>query len=178
MRKVCDLGEGTVQNALAQAVWNAYLNDRALFGEGVKSERAIVFQVGRYLAQSVDAWPGSWVVDAEYGRWYPEQGSVARKVLDGHSAIPDLIIHERGTKRNLLVVEAKVHPVDEDARERDYCKLRGFMTDPKFLYCFGVFLEIHRDGPPRWLWVDGLGEFDGPPPMLGGPMVEVPRADV
>ena len=108
-----------IQNALSTAIDLACLNDRLLFDEGVRSERAIVFRVGQYLDRIVDAWDGNWVVDAEYGRWYPGDDSVEQKMLSGRPATPNLVVHKRGTKQNLLVVEAKIHPVNDEKRWRD-----------------------------------------------------------
>jgi hypothetical protein len=143
-----------VQNSLAAAISLAFSNDRLLFGQGVKSERAIVFRVGQYLARIVETWEGDWVVDAEYGRWYPDEATLEQKILCGRAAIPDLVIHKRGTKQNLLVVEAKVHPVDDEKRWLDYAKLNGFLNDAGFRYRHAVFLEFHSRGPQRWLWVE------------------------
>ena len=87
-----------LQEALRDAISLTFSNDRLLFGQGAKSERAIVFRVGLYLAHIVERWAGDWVVDAEYGRWYPEDDAVAQKALDGKPATPDLIVHKNAAR--------------------------------------------------------------------------------
>ena len=151
-----------LQEALRDAIDLAFSKDRLLFIEGVKSERAIVFRVGLYLAFIIERWPGDWVVDAEYGRWNPDGDVVAKKILEGRRATPDLIVHKRGTKQNLLVVEAKVHPVDHEERLADYAKLNGFLNDSGFRYRHAVFLEFHSRGPHRWLWAERTRDLPGP----------------
>lgn len=58
----------------------------------------------------------------------------------GRTVFPDIIIHERGEPKNMLVIEAKKGNRPSDA---DILKLIAF-TDPRgeFQYRFGVFLGI------------------------------------
>lgn len=165
----------TLESALARAISRAYSEDRLLFGDGTKSERSIVFHVGRYLAEIVDSWPGHLVVDAEYGRWYPEEGSVVQKRLGDGPVTPDLIVHERGTRENLLVIEAKVCPTRWSEQADDFVKLGNFMTHESFLYRHAVYLEFHRDLPQRWLWIERPINVDADPTIsFTGNLVDVP----
>ena len=62
---------------------------------------------------------------------------------------PDIIIHNRKSgdeKRNILVVECKKDPANEDDITTDIQKIASFLTDPKYNYDFGLQVLYSKDG--------------------------------
>jgi len=124
-------------------------NDSFLL-EGDVHERAIGHKLAEYLQEQFP----DWNVDCEYNRHY-----LKTKTLDGineceeHSkssiVYPDIIIHERNKKHNLLVIELKKN----DLRcQCDIRKLELFTnTKGKYGYTLGLFIEFD-DSRPRLKW--------------------------
>jgi len=148
----------SLEGAIRKAVRKAYKHDAALVGDQ-NHERAVMFQVGRYLAADVDGWPGPWHVDLEYNRMHDDALEVVSKRLsdtpwyrDG-SVIPDLIVHDRresSARANLLVLEAKLRPSSAE-RMSDCAKLAAYLEELDYQYA--VFLEFPLyPAPPRWAW--------------------------
>lgn len=127
-----------------------YGNDHYLIDNGVGShvdERAIVFRFGYYFQTFLEHLRpySDYVVDVEYNR----DGSISKRV-NGDLKIPDLILHKRGTKDNLLVMEFKTywnvnneHEVKEDINElKEITKQIG-----AYKYRYGLFIVINKDKP-------------------------------
>ncbi len=62
---------------------------------------------------------------------------------DGQEKIvrPDIVIHNRKSgneKENILIVECKKNPANQDEIETDNLKIRAFLTDDKYSYDFGL----------------------------------------
>jgi hypothetical protein len=120
-----------VRRVLANALCTTYRSDRWLFKEE-SHERAIMFHVGRHVADSVESWSGGWAVDLEYNRSHdvslPSKGRDP-KVVYGKRRLPDLIIHRRGesgSDHNLLAVEAKLV---ENKWTKDFRTLEGLVSE-------------------------------------------------
>jgi len=119
--------------------------DRHLFSADV-NERSLTHKLAEYLQQEFQGWN----VDCEYNR----QGNLPKRLkrlasksvpqddTDARTVYPDIIVHLRGTDINLLVIEGKKQGVD-DTTDRD--KLRDFLTDQNYAYCYGVqvFFDIN-----------------------------------
>lgn len=127
-----------VQSALLAAVKRVYECDSDIVNEKVH-ERSILFHVGRYLAETVDAWGQPWHVDLEYNKMHVGGRHKVKRVGD-EDRYPDLIVHDRlsATEGNLLVVEAKKNPVCS-ARRADFRKLEK--SQEKFRYRHAAYLE-------------------------------------
>jgi hypothetical protein len=105
------------------------------------SERSMTHKFATYLNAE---FPG-FSVDCEYNR----DGDV-RKILSvpGPGAIsarpvyPDIIVHERRSRKNLLVIEAKK---SGQATDWDRSKLLAFKDDPRFVYAHAVLLTFDLD---------------------------------
>lgn len=76
-------------------------------------------------------------------------------------ARPDVIVHERDTDRNnLLVIEIKLGAADKCRVPMDLAKLVEFTTQPKLHYAFGLFLTFRAQSPylqSALLFIDGYG---------------------
>jgi hypothetical protein len=61
---------------------------------------------------------------------------------------PDIIIHNRKTgddKINILIVECKKEPVNNTDIETDIRKIKAFLTDSKYNYCFGLHVLYSKN---------------------------------
>jgi hypothetical protein len=98
------------------------------------NEKALTHKFAEYLANRFSGWD----VDCEYDRLFDE---AKRLRIHGELArvIPDIIVHRRNTKKNLLVIEAKK---DNDRRgaDGDLRKLREFKK--QLGYRHAIFLTF------------------------------------
>jgi hypothetical protein len=99
-------------------------------------ERTISHRLAMYLQVHFEEWQ----VDCEYNRAdfdTKRLESLRDKNDEAATVFPDIIVHERGTNRNLLVVEMK-----KAGREHawDDAKLRAYQKD--LGYEFAVFLTF------------------------------------
>lgn len=115
-------------------------------------ERTIIHKFAAYLQQGIDEEVGSedLFVDCEYNR----EGHGETKTLpepeeknEEDQIYPDVIIHERGShSENLLVIEAKKES-NPDNYESDKERLKILTNDEDYLerydYDHGLFLLIH-----------------------------------
>ncbi|MCX5704217.1 MAG: hypothetical protein NT066_06995 [Candidatus Omnitrophica bacterium] len=125
-------------------------NDAFLLEHDV-NERSISHKLADYLQQifpdyNVDCEynrVGSLTVDEEYFnkklRLYKNT-----KCLGGETVYPDVIIHKRGIKNNLLAIEIKKIS-NKNCLMDDYKKILGFLTNNDFKYQFGLFLQLARN---------------------------------
>lgn len=88
-----------------------------------------------------------WSVDCEYNRLgyavkrLPEPTGVGTDDTDGQTIFPDIIVHKRKERANLLVIEVKK---TTNTREGDEVKLRG-LTASQGEYGYEVGLHIFVD---------------------------------
>jgi hypothetical protein len=82
--------------------------------------------------------------------------------MAGGPVFPDLVVHDRTSRRrNLLALEAKHNPSLSD-RRIDHRKLEAYRT--VLGYKHAVFLELPAGGaPPLWTWLDA--STSGPEPV-------------
>jgi hypothetical protein len=88
-----------------------------------------------------------WHVDCEYNRLeegvkrLPRSEETRSDDRQGRTIYPDIIVHRRGERANLLVIEVKKH--DNDDTERDLQKLTGLTSvDGDYGYRHGIHLVI------------------------------------
>ena len=113
------------------------------------NERAISHRLGLYLQLLFT----DWHIDCEYNRNLdqPKRLEQYEKFIDEEQRVwniavtdpitvfPDIIIHERGTRNNLLVVEMK-KTTSKVSSDFDYKKLRDFKD--QFGYPYALFLKL------------------------------------
>lgn len=99
------------------------------------NERSISHRLAVYLEQEFDGWD----IDCEYNRNLDSPKRLNLESMDSESAdidvrtvFPDIIIHQRGTNNNLLVIEMKktTSSVSDDF---DFEKLAGFKKQLGYL---------------------------------------------
>jgi hypothetical protein len=84
-----------------------------------------------------------WNVDAEYNRRRDDV-----KTLKGKIVKPDIIVHRRQRRDNLLVIEAK-KATNRRGVEEDKRRLEDFHADPEYRYQHCAFLTFRFDEDQR-----------------------------
>jgi hypothetical protein len=137
-----------VHNKVDQAIAQLLEKDTYLL-EIDANERAISHRLGLYLQLLFKEWH----VDCEYNRNLdnPKRLKTYKKFFDEYQRVwniaetdpvtvfPDIIIHERGTRNNLLIVEIK-KTTSRISCEFDYFKLREFKY--QYGYIHALFLKL------------------------------------
>src|SRR2546427_10876910 len=102
-------GIDEVKKVVSSSLTKLSLNDAWLFEMNV-NERSITHKLAEYLQQEFSDWNG----DCEYNRNLGEikRGSMPNTEvgwddLESKTVFPDIIVHKRVSKKNLLVIEAK-----------------------------------------------------------------------
>lgn len=135
---------------IIEAIKHLYRNDSYLIDKNVH-ERAITFRLGMYLQQTF----ASWNVDCEYNKNIEtikknkllscrcKKGFECGKCSDRRpcTVFPDIIIHKRDTKNNLLVIEAKCS-ASQEKREDDIDKLKAYLEERSLRYQYGLFIDF------------------------------------
>lgn len=120
------------------------------------NERSISYKIAEYITPKFSDWD----VDCEYNRDGTETKlleipveNVPTNDTKGKTVYPDIIIHQRKDKTNLLIIEIKksgllyTHDVD---------KINAFLKSPEYSYTFGLMLIINipynPDQPYNWEW--------------------------
>lgn len=135
-------GEEEVKQRVIAAIARFYRHDPELLEVDV-NERTITHKLAEYLQ---DEFP-EWHVDCEYNRLGTDvkRLSLIGEVVtpfdtEAKTVFPDIIIHRRRKKKNLLVIEVK--KISGGDKIKDHEKLEAFTQDPNYRYCFGLFLRI------------------------------------
>ena len=142
--------ERILKKAVQEAIERFYLNDHYLIDSNVH-ERTITFRLGLYLQHIFI----SWDVDCECNKNIEtikknkllscrcKKGFKCGNCTDCRSCtvFPDIIIHKRETKNNLLVIEAKCNATPEK-REEDIDKLKAYLEERSLRYQYGLFIDF------------------------------------
>lgn len=141
---------------LRRALGNLLARDSYLL-EVDANERTIAARLALYLQSEFP----NWHVDCEYNRDGIEPKRLGNLELDPSSedteartVFPDIIVHERGTGNNYLVLELK-KTSNTVPRNVDFAKLQGYRR--QLHYRHAVFVEIAVGNEPkieRLEWVD------------------------
>src|SRR2546426_6667034 len=98
-----------VQRLVGNALTRLFHDDSGLFETNV-NERSITHKLAEYLQQEF----ADWNVDCEYNRNLDEmkrlsvpKTGIEWDDLESKTVFPDIIVHKRGAKKNLLVIEVK-----------------------------------------------------------------------
>lgn len=139
------------------ALEELYAKDSVLFDyeteEKTVAERCICFRLGLYLHAHMEQCPGLAGADLDFeynrnfahpkGMFHQTEAGIRQKIKD---AIPDFIIHQRGSNgENLLVMEIKKGKPSKTDRKNDEEKL-GYFTDPgqEYQYRYGFYVELYN----------------------------------
>ena len=127
-----------------------FKNDSFLLEKDV-NERSISHKLAEYIQIQFPEWH----VDCEYNKKMFD-----KKMLEGIKGcseqkktdriFPDIIIHQRNTNKNLLVIEIKTNNQDDPC---DIRKLELFtQKDGKYVYAWGLFIKFNRTNSPILIW--------------------------
>jgi len=111
--------------------------DRKLFKLN-SSERSISNKLATYLYSEFPEWE----IDCEYNRYMNTIKKLEKKGKDKR-IYPDIIIHHRESKENLLVIEIKKSPpysLTNQKVKEDLERLQKMTSDKKYKYQFGLFI--------------------------------------
>lgn len=132
-----------VSNALENAIAQLMRNDIKLLELDV-NERAIAHRLAGYL----EPYFPDHSVDAEYNRMGEVPKRLQWRTDEEELVYPDIIVHQRGARDNLLVIELKKSSNDQ-TKEHDCWKLEAFREDEGFAYKHALFVRV------------GVGELAG-----------------
>ena len=135
------------------------------------NERSITHRLAIYIEANLKAKHLNWDVDCEYNRdghdpkstdLCPER--VGNDDLHACTVYPDIIVHHRYTKDNLLVIEVKKSS-NNKSPHRDRKKIESFRRPP-LSYHHGLFLTLRTDNKKMsrwsglWSWCGGEDPFE------------------
>ena len=140
-----------VEPRIAAALDQVLTDDSALLEDGT-GERSIAHRLAVYLERH---FPGSHI-DCEFNRQGDVDERVTKRVSPSPPVLsesrrgqgtadvtPDIIIHRRRNRRNLLAIEVKPSGSDDLPRDRE--KLRRYLTEPYLVYAFAVLITYRND---------------------------------
>lgn len=144
-----------IEEAVNNAIEQLYEKDAYLLKRDV-NERSISHKLACYLQQKLEH--EGWDVDCEYNRHRDDPKrlnlshlhprSIDIEDIQATTVYPDIIVHKRGTRENLLVIEMKKNST-EQGRARDYEKLRAFKRELGYQHT--LFLDISTERKPPFL---------------------------
>ena len=125
------------------AAYNTLLeHDRALL-ELDANERSLTHKLAEHLQVEFP----DWNVDCEYNRKgeLPKRlmGNVENVLTDdtlGKTVFPDIIVHQRRTNDNLLVIEAKKSITMGDSKDKE--KLKAYLGEHNYCFAFAVVFPV------------------------------------
>lgn len=120
------------------------INDSNLFDLEIH-ERTLTHRLAVYLEQLLpyEYKDSNYTVDCEYNRDYFAEKAIHYDDNDNTSSIlPDIIIHQRCLKWNLLIIEAKKDST-ESTRKNDVRKLIQYTKE--YRYKYAIFIDFRLD---------------------------------
>ncbi len=120
------------------------------------NERSVSFRFAMHLAKLFPEWD----VDCEYNRmirpngeytghdyWAKAvnieyKGHISAEDDEAKTVYPDIIIHHRGTKDNLAIIEIKMQ-WKNSKKDFDFKKLQAYKSDLNYEYC--VYIELAKE---------------------------------
>ncbi len=159
-----------LKSRVNRAVNKLFKNDNYLLHSNA-NERSMSHKFAEYLQQEFPEWN----VDCEYNR--DLHGNIKRinewrnrylkepeaNDTDAKTVYPDIIIHHRNSRNNLLVIEIK-KSTNSDQGESDIEKLKMFIEENGGLnYHYGLFINFKVNGDSgikslKWLPAEILGD--------------------
>jgi hypothetical protein len=143
-----------IEQKIKNALLRFYKEDSYLIDNNVH-ERSLTFRLGMYLQNEFP----DYNVDCEYNKncqtfqhnkllsaRCDEEPKFNCKECGDHrkcTVFPDIIIHQRGTDKNLLVIEAKCNAsVSQIAEDKE--KLQAYLDEPTLCYQYGLFINFQE----------------------------------
>ncbi len=97
-------------------------------------ERTIAYHLAKYIEDEFIGFD----VDPEYNR-----NGTKRKTLDGDPIFPDIIVHNRTLKSNLLVIEIKKDGSSKKRINKDRINLKKMTSYLKYKYQLGMLIIFY-----------------------------------
>jgi hypothetical protein len=150
--QVPPLNRREVRLKVERAIQQWLKRDRLLLELDV-NERSITHKLAEHLQNEFS----SWNVDCEYNRKGNAQKKLPPELLDkpvhpwdtdGVTVFPDIIVHKRNTKSNLVVIEVKKDTNRQDS-QWDLKKLHAFRADPHYAYEHAISVVLQTGASPR-----------------------------
>jgi hypothetical protein len=111
-------------------------NDHFLI-ENFANERSTTHKFAEYIQFPFPEWN----VDCKYNR---RVKGVPKDLLNQDTSYPEVIIHLRNTKCNLLVSEAKSIYSTDHSDEEDKDKIKAYVESPEYHYQVGLWIYFYR----------------------------------
>ena len=128
-----------------ECIHKLWSSDEILFTEHCH-ERTITHKLAQYLQESFNGWD----IDVEYNRKVSTDGMpFVVKMFNGTPIFPDIIIHHRGTRENLIVIEMKM----KGSMKKDRIKLEGLtLHSGGYGYECGLLIKFNSPGKCKMHW--------------------------
>jgi len=150
-KKLREISDDEIKARFFVALDQLFINDSFLLKNGANEggdklergahERSVAHKLAEYLQAQ---FPG-WYVDCEYNR----DGLQVKTQKGQKRVFPDVIVHHRGIKDNLLVIELKT---SKESNSKDLEKLRQFTEKGKYEYQLGVFIRLTKNKLEKPIW--------------------------
>jgi hypothetical protein len=138
----------SVRHNINIALQVLYKDDHILITNNT-SERAITHKLAEYIQPLFQ----SWHVDCEYNRLRQKP----KAILNKDTTFPDIIIHHRGLRDNLLVIEAKNARSQNLDDNDDKAKIKAYIEDYEYQYKFGLWICFFDDiNQTRMDWYENV----------------------
>ena len=157
-----------IERALTESLDTLLARDDHLLGVDA-NERSLTHRLAVYLEHAVNAWQEDWNVDCEYNRDVMSEHERYIKQLDLHemdlipvqiddeharTVYPDIIVHNRGTDQNLLVIETKKNSSDDDGSHDRKRKLPAYKIQLGYQYAVFVLLAVGENIGYDYEWIE------------------------
>jgi hypothetical protein len=140
-----------IENRLNNALRRLYYYDNEII-DNCSNERSITHRLAIHLGTVFYEWD----VDVEYNRnlndikrfdeWTMKLLHSLSSNMDfltgAKTVFPDIIIHNRGTKNNLIAIEVKKINTSERLEQYDIDKIKGYILDEKLNYQYAAFIKL------------------------------------
>ena len=147
------LSGGDIEEKINRCLELLFKNDSYLFENNV-NERSISHMLAFYLKSEEFK---EWDVDCEFNKDHDNTKTLANlndclnrrgirsspSDTNARTVYPDIIVHQRGTGNNLIVIEIK-KSTSQVGNECDIAKLKEFRNCRRLRYCFAIFLKLKR----------------------------------
>jgi len=128
-----------IKEKVLKAINKVLKYDKILF-EINSSERSIAFRLATYIEKEFPEWN----VDFEYNR-YADEIKVLKRDKKDKNFLPDIVVHKRTIRDNLLVIEIKKssESIKGEKVKWDRERLEFLTTNKRYEYDLGVFVYFY-----------------------------------
>ena len=133
--------EPAIEEKISKAIEKLCERDSYLLKNSA-SERSISHRFALYLEEQFK--DEKWDIDCEYNRLGEAEKRLHWEEFSKkpNLVFPDIIVHHRGKKENLLVIEIE-KTIQYDHIEKDFKKLKAFLKENKYGYRFSLLLRFN-----------------------------------